>query len=202
MEPQFLPPQVWLALCVAVLKLCLGLILVLAVACACASCFGVGLLVIGRSFREDRELELRREGLDRLADAGLPHRPELGEHVMNVFYQVKADVGFVNPTLAELKVTERKVARAMREYDEYQFLHDDIALLQLDMAQLIVTPSEEEERVLRRFNNVGFANPASRAARFHAGDGWVDRPSLMTVISGRHSVRDWRDSHVYRPQAK
>jgi hypothetical protein len=153
-------------------------------------------------YQSQQQEEARADELvGQLGELGGPAQPELGHHLVEVFWLAKAEVGLVDPTIAEIKVTERKVDRIMREYEDFVFTAEDRALYQLRIAMLVVSPSTAERETLSELSRRGTSLMLGNAVNFFRGEGWK-APTLWDVCVGRIRLAHYVHSRSFKPARK
>lgn len=140
--------------------------------------------------------------LRELGELGGPLVPDLGEHLVEVYFLAKAETGLVDPNIAEIKVAERRVDRIMREYEDFVFTAEDRAIYQTKLAMLVVLPSGDTDHAMYLLQKRGITAPLERSAKYHAGNGWGRRVTLLDLITRQCSLRDYAQRGQFVPSKK
>lgn len=151
-----------------------------------------------------REQELRRCTHDQVGELGNvmePFAAGLGLHLVEVYWLAKAEVGFVEPTIAEIKVTERRVDRIMRDYEAFEFSAEQRGKYQLRIAMMVVTPSDEEEEALTELRRLGTTRRLHDASKYAAGEGYR-KITLADVVFQRATVMGYLTQGAFMPKRK
>jgi hypothetical protein len=140
--------------------------------------------------------------LRELRELSGPQTPELGEHLEQVYFLAKAETGLVDPSIAEIKVAERRVDRIMREYEDFVFTAEDRATYQTRLALLVVLPSEDQSSAMDLLQGRGITAPFHRSKQYHQGSGWGRERSFWDYLNGRCSFREYAQRGHFAPSRK